>query len=150
MDGQPSLGMGFLPSLEGLLTQNLRAQSPCRVYRPTLASEQPVAGLFSQGCQILLLSWTGKVARALEQLLSLGRPGPELRYSNSFLPGRRQAYPPAFTEAMEILPTSFRALITLSRQSLYLYEFILKNPQTIHHGDCSYCLGLILSYPPSP
>ena len=57
-----------LPSLEGLLTQNLRAQSPCRVYRSALASKQPAVGLFSQGCQILLLSWTGKVARAVEQL----------------------------------------------------------------------------------
>lgn len=36
--------------------------------------------------------------------------------------------PPTSAEATEILPTSFRALITLSRQSLYLYEFVLKKP----------------------
>jgi hypothetical protein len=51
------------------------------------------------------------------------------------LPLKQRAHPPsAFAEATEILPTSFGALITLSRQSLYLYEFVLKNPQTIHPG----------------
>lgn len=82
---------------------------------------------------------------------SLGRPGADLGTSEGVLSGGRHAHPPAFAEATEILPTGFRALITLSRQSLYLYEFVLKkNPQTIHRGDLSYRLSSILFYSLSP
>ena len=146
------IGEGFPSKLGGAADPESVGSIPVGFYRPTLASGRPAPGLFSQGCQILSLSRREKVASALGQPPSplLGGQGQELRRSNSFLLGRWHAHSPAFTEATEILPTSFRALITLSRQSLYLYEFVLKNPQTIHCGDLSYCLSLILSYPPSP
>lgn len=83
-------------------------------------------------------------------LLASGRPGVEAQLRGGFLSGSPLALPPAFAEATEILPTSFRALVTLSRQSLYLYEFVLKNPQTTHRGDLSYRLRLLLPDPPGP
>lgn len=61
-------GDGFPSKLGGAADQESVGSVPMQGLQTHMASEQPAAGLFSQGCEILLLSWTGKLARALEQL----------------------------------------------------------------------------------
>lgn len=119
-------GESFHSSLEGLPPWNLQAQFLGRLHRPTRASGGP-ALRHSPKCR-RSPGEKGQHGSCCSLLASLGRPGAELGRSEGFLSGGRHAHPPAFAEATELWPTGFRALITLSRQSLYLYEFVLKKP----------------------
>lgn len=79
---------------------------------------------------------------ALQETKGQCRSGGCLLYLSGEAGSRNSAKARASSQAESKLPSasaegilpSFRAPITLSRQSLYLYEFVLKTPQTIHPG----------------
>lgn len=138
-------GESFHSSLEGLPPWNLQAQFLGSTDPHELVGASP--GALPRRSQ----EKRGSTGPAAASSASLGSPGTELKTCKGSLSGGWHAHPPAFAEATELLPTGCRALITLSRQSLYLYEFVLKkNPQTIQHGDLSYRLSSILFYSLSP